>query len=166
MSIDDPVTPPEMPEVVPGSLRGKILTGSLLAVAIGIILFFQFFTFPLLRETLGSSTPQPADMATLKIVFTFATLLGVLSGLVVAALGMKILRHRQMPPPDSWVWRDTAVQRGPKAIRTGKIYIALGGLACIVCIGFLVYLWHAFDRMAQPFQLPPGVTLLPDPPRK
>lgn len=154
---NDPQQP--APDVVRATTRGRLLSTLLVASAIALLAFFQFFVLPFINTALGAN-PTPQSIATLKLIFAGFAALAILPAIAMIAIGRKILLCGQSPLPNSWVWRDTMVKRGRDTIRIGWICVVSGALACLLCSALVAYIWTMFDRITPERQLRPGVIIL------
>jgi hypothetical protein len=154
---NDPQQP--APDVVRATTRGRLLSTLLVASAIALLAFFQFFVLPFINTALGAN-PAPQSIATLKFIFAGFAALAILPAIAMIAVGRKILLCGQSPLPNAWVWRDTRVKRGRDAIRIGWICVVSGALACLLCSALVAYIWTMFDRITPERQLRPGVIIL------
>jgi hypothetical protein len=159
MNAADTGSPMSPPGVVRATSRGRLLSAALLAFAIALLAFFQFFVLPFISASLQAD-PAPRTIANLKYLFVGFAALAILPAMAMIATGRKILRCGQCPVPNAWVWRDTRIKRGGDAIRIGWICIVSGSAACLACIALSAYIWTMFERIAPQHKPRPGVTVL------
>jgi hypothetical protein len=150
-------------DVVRATPRGRLLSTLLVALAIALLAFFQWYVLPFIDTTLAGN-PTPKAIGTLKTIFIGFAALAILPAIAMIATGRKILATGQSPLPNAWVWRDTSVKRGREAGRIGWICVVSGALACLVCIGIVAFIWITFDRIAPQQNLRPGVNILQERP--
>src|SRR4051794_1163720 len=122
--------PPDLMRATP---HGRRLAAFLAIFAIALIVLFQVYAFPYFNTIIDStSTPPSADaIRIVKSIFFGIAALGVASSPVLILHAQKFLQPRQCPPPDAWLWRDTKVMRGTKAVRFAWAYIAVGIATCL-----------------------------------
>jgi Na+-driven multidrug efflux pump len=139
-------------DVVRATPQGRGLSALLILLAIGLVVLFQFVGFPYLKSMLGTSSapPSPNAIRIIKAVFFGIAVLGITTAVVLLAYARKILRLQQCPPPDAWLWRDTRVVRGSKAIRYAKMYMTAAIVTCIASIAFAIYIALMLDRLERP----------------
>jgi hypothetical protein len=146
-------------DLVRATARGRLLSTLLVASAIALLAFFQFFVLPFINTAL-SANPAPQSIANLKFIFTGFAALVILPAIAMIVAGRKILLYGRSPLPNAWVWRDTTVKRGRDAIRIGWICVVSGALACLLCSALVAYIWTMFDRITPERQLRPGLIIL------
>lgn len=146
-------------DVVRATPRGRLLSTLLVASAIALLAFFQFFVLPFINTSLAAN-PTPQSIATLRYIFAGFAALAILPAIAMMATGRRILACCQSPPPNAWVWRDTRVKRGRDAIRIGRICIVSGTLACLLCVALVATIWATFGRIMPEHPLRPGVVIL------
>lgn len=156
----EPTLSPDVSGVVRATPRGRWLSAILVLLAIALVAAFQIFAFPFLNNVLNGA-PTPQAIIGIKSIFVGLAVIAVISGFVMIHSGRKILRCKQSPPADAWVWRDTKIKQGQAAIRLGWLCVISGVVAGVLCVGLLAYLWIVFDRIATQPPLRPGVIILP-----
>lgn len=147
------------PDTMRATSRGRVLSAALLVLALAVLAFFQLYVLPSVQSSLRPPFP-PNAVTSLKFLFAGFSALAILPAIAMIAVGRKILRSGQCPPPDAWVWRDTRIKRGREAIRMAWICIVSGALAALACAALAAYIWIMFDRVIPQHQLRPGVTIL------
>jgi hypothetical protein len=145
----DKQTTEHAPDIARASLRGRLLSGSLLLLAIALFLGFQRIAIPLISVTLQGSPPPPDAVRMIKIIFFGMTGACFFSAFVLIAYALNILRKNQCPPTNEWLWRDTKIVRGDKAKLYAKAYIAAAIVACVTCLGLTIYITSTLDRISQ-----------------
>jgi formate hydrogenlyase subunit 3/multisubunit Na+/H+ antiporter MnhD subunit len=146
-------------EVAAATTRGRVVAAALLLVCVLLVAGFQLFALPFMNSMLGS--PLTSDsIYRIKSGFTGLAALVILPALFMMFTGWRIIRRGQFPLPDAWVWRDTRIKRGAPAKRIGRLCIAAGVLACLVCVAMLAYAWIAFDRLLPAHELRPGIVIV------
>jgi hypothetical protein len=137
------------PDIVRASLRGRVLSGALLIIAIALLVAFQRIALPLISVTLQANPPPSEAVRLVKMIFFAMTGICTFSAFILIAYARNILRSKQCPPSNAWLWRDTKVVRGDKAIRYAQSYIAIALIACLTCIGLSAYIATTLDRISQ-----------------
>lgn len=156
----EPTPSTDTSDFVRATPRGRWLSAILVLLALALVAAFQYFAFPFLNRVLNGA-PTPQSIIAIKSIFVGMAIIAVLAGVAMIQSGRKILRCKQSPPPDAWVWRDTRIKQGPAAIRLGWLCIVAGAVTGVLCIGLLAYLWIVFDRLGAQPNLRPGVIVLP-----
>ncbi|HEX2531715.1 MAG TPA: hypothetical protein VHK70_09630 [Burkholderiaceae bacterium] len=155
-----PLRTEDLPDTVYATMRGRLVSVTLVAGATGLALLFWLVALPLLETTLRSSPPAPNALRLARAVLIGFAGVGLLASLALITHACKILRHGQYPAPGAWVWRDTKIVRGRPAIRYARTCIVVATITGIACLGLAAYIWMALDRLALGIQLPEGVTLV------
>jgi hypothetical protein len=154
--VERDLPPPGMIRATP---RGRLLSAALIALAIVLSAVFQFLVRPSIRDIVGAhSTPEAIIIVKYSLI-GFAAL-AIAPAIILIVIGRKILRNRQYPPPNAWVWRDTPVKRGKPAIRIAWTCIITGVLAGVLCAGLVAYIWLAFERIEPQHPSRPGIVIL------
>ncbi|WP_019030188.1 hypothetical protein [Colwellia piezophila] len=102
-----------------------------------IFIITVFFSYQLIQK----NVPQSHLLWECLVIFYFVlmTFLGVGS----IFYGRKILKHRQSPPPNTWVFSNWRVISGNKAYWSGWLVIFCGVFIAFAFIyQFIVYLTH------------------------
>ena len=159
MTMNDTTIAETSPDIVRPTRRGRMLSAALVALTIALLLPFLFFVLPFLN-TGFNPLPSPNQIMLIKAILVSVAALGVASGVALIQSGRKILRSGQCPPPDAWVWRDTKIVRGARAILLGRAYIISATLCCVLCVGLVAYMLVVLDRVKPRFNLPPGVKII------
>jgi hypothetical protein len=159
MTMNDTTIPETKPDIVHPTRRGRMLSAALVVLTIALLLPFMFFVLPFLN-TGFNPLPLPNQIMLIKAILVSVAALGVASGVTLIQSGRKILRTNQCPPPDAWVWRDTKVVRGSRAILLGRIYIVSAALCCVLCVGLTGYVLVVLDQIKPGFNLPAGAKLI------
>jgi hypothetical protein len=149
----------DVSEVVRATPRGRLLSTLLVALAIALLGFFQWYVLPFIGTALADN-PTPQSIGTLKTIFIGFAALAILPAIVMVATGRKILLTGQSPQPDAWVWRDTRIKHGRDASRIGWFCILSGALACLACLGIVAFIWATFDRIVPQHTFRSGVAIL------
>jgi hypothetical protein len=119
-----------MAEVIVAASRRKriavVLTGLVLGSVIAVT--GKHWFFPWLGRYLSEAASPEAE-ARFSLVMGGMALLFASAGAGLFQRGIRVLRARQYPLPDAFVWKDTAVATGRKACLYGWLHI--GGAAWI-----------------------------------
>jgi hypothetical protein len=150
-------------EIIRATARGRAWMIVLIALAVILVAFFQWFVFPLL-DTALQAAPDIDAVKTLRLIFPGCAILGMLPALFLVATGWKVRRCGQFPLPGAWVWQDTPVKRGKCAGRLGWLCMAAGTVSALLCAGLALYASLMLDRMAPELSVPPGVIILKEAP--
>jgi hypothetical protein len=162
MTANDSLHAEQLPEVMPATPRGRWLAALVVLFCVGLIILFRWFALPYFDAIVNATTapPSPDAIYIVKCIFFGLAALNALATAVLIAYARKILLSRQYPPPGAWLWRDTRIVRGNKAVRNAWLYIAAGTAACVACLGLALYIAIMLDRLAPQFKLPAGVTIV------
>ncbi|HYD79100.1 MAG TPA: hypothetical protein VEC06_04770 [Paucimonas sp.] len=139
--------------------RGRMLLAGVVLFALAMAAAFHFHALPLLQAAV-SGTPTPDNIVAIKAIFIGIAGLGALTAIAWIRYALRMLRHRQDPPPGAWLWRDTKIVRGAAAVRRARLSIAGAVLACAVCIGFAAYIAIALDRLAAQLRAADGIEIV------
>jgi hypothetical protein len=66
-------------------------------------------------------------------------LIGFCVGLLIIAYGLKVLRNKQVPPPNAWVVENSKVTSGTKALRIGIFLVFVGSFKLIISCCILYF---------------------------
>jgi hypothetical protein len=163
MDMDDASRVPQQndgDEIAKANLRGRVLLAGAVLFAALLIAAFQFYAIPLLNAMASRASAQDAA-ATAKALFVGIDALGVLTAFAWIRYALRILRHRQDPPPGAWLWRDTKIARGKTAAVRAWLYIAAAVLTCAACTGITIYIAIMLDQSLVQSQLPSSGDTLP-----
>ena len=130
------------PLIIKGNPRRCVF---LFAVAVGFVLVSEKWFFPWLREFSGHAHCEKIfGFNGVDVLFVWL-FIGLTSGVLVitvwfAFTSLKIIKSGQMPPPGSWVCRDTVPKTGRSVI--WRAYLGL--VFPVFGIVFLVWGIHAY----------------------
>ncbi len=160
MTMNHTTTEQEL-DVIRATPKSRRRAALLVGFTLGLALPFLFFVLPLLNRSVNP-LPSPSEITVIKGLLVSIAALGVVTSAVVLQFGRKILRSGQCPPNDTWVWRDTKIQRGEQARRLAWAYIISALISGILCIGLVVYSLVVLGRVSAqtPIKLPQGVKLI------
>ncbi len=115
------------------------------------------------EQYLSRQGPQGA-LRTIQIVLAFMFLSLVPLGAYLFWFGCRAVRWRQIPPPGTWVVRDTQVIEGEPAQRRGWIVIALAILLSALGLSSAIYFPY---RLGKVFHggIPESTTQSTEPPK-
>jgi hypothetical protein len=104
-----------------------------------------------LQGWLAGMAHAAAPVAQRQLLGAFAWLIGVscVSVLTLAAYlwrtGARVLAAAQFPPPGMRVLRDTAIVRGPAALRRGRVMQGMGAVLVLCCLALAVAAWRVYS---------------------
>ncbi|HEY8099736.1 MAG TPA: hypothetical protein VIF82_03205 [Burkholderiaceae bacterium] len=138
-------SPATAPDILRATWRARLLLCASVLLVLVFFLLCQFIAIPFLNTAL--STVPPSHLTAVKTMLIGFASIASLVGLGTILYGRKILRKRQYPPGNAWVWRDTLIQHGRIAVRFGWLHIVTGILICIIGLGSSLYLWRLVDQL-------------------
>ena len=123
-------------------LIAVLLVGTLIAAAA-----LQWL-LPYIEQYVSKQQPQAA-LRTLQILFAFVFLSVLPLGAYLFWFGYRAVRWRRIPPPGTWVIRDTKVVEGPRAQQRGRIVMALAVLLFALGLFCAIYFPYRLGRVFQ-----------------
>jgi len=101
-------------------------------------------------DVLAATSPDLAIAragTTLKGLGVIMGVLAIGTSLYTARSCARVLAHRQIPPPGSWVMGGPKVIYGTRAVIWGRVGYALAGLLAILGGSFTYLIWQFVDLM-------------------
>lgn len=127
------------PDIMPATLRGKVLGAAVVILSLLLIVFFQLLVFPAIPKMIEPYSSIQA-INTFKYLLGGFTAIALFPAVVLIGIGRKIQKHQQSPSPNAWIWRDTKIKRGRDALRIGWTCIIAGILSCLLCLALVSYI--------------------------
>jgi hypothetical protein len=103
---------------------------------------------PYSGQYVSRQEPQAA-LRTLQILFAFLFLSVLPLGVYLFWFGYRAVQWRQIPPPGTWVIRDTKVVEGHRAQQRGRIVMALAVLLFALGLFCAIYFPYRLGRVFQ-----------------
>lgn len=119
-------------------------------VALGAILIVGIEQYVRSLDVLAATSPEAAIARAGTMLKVLGLVMGVLAigtALYTARSCARVLAHRQLPPPGSWVLGGPKVIYGTRAVVWGRVGYALAGLLAILGGSFTYLIWQFVDLM-------------------
>lgn len=100
------------------------------------------------EQYVSKQEPQAA-LRTMQILFGFLFLSVLPLGVYLFWFGYRAVQWRQIPPPGTWVLRNTKVVEGHRAQRRGRIVMTLGVLLFVLGLSCAIYFPYRLGRVFQ-----------------
>jgi hypothetical protein len=101
---------------------------------------------PYSQQYLSAQEPQAA-LRTMQILFACIFLSVLPVGIYLFWFGYRAVKWRQVPPPGTWVIRNTRIVEGDPARRRGWVIMALGGLLFALGLFSALYLPYRLGKV-------------------
>ena len=112
-------------------IRKLVILAYIVAVLVMVVLLM--WILPWAEGKLEQTEPE-VMLRIIRIVIAFIFLSIVPFGLYMCRFGWRVIKHKQMPPPGTKVLVDTKVLEGDKAVKRGRLIIAISLLLIVLGI--------------------------------
>jgi uncharacterized membrane protein len=127
-----------------------LAASSAVIVVLGGVMIVALESYVRSLDVLAATSPDAAIAragTTLKVLGLIMGVLAMGTSLYTARSCARVLAHRQIPPPGSWVLGGPTVIHGTRAVIWGRVGYVLAGVLAIMGGAFTYLIWQFVDLM-------------------